>query len=95
MMKVITLAILCSVIGALAQNLNCGNDGSTSLTSCLSNPNIRIEKVGGGGGDINHYRLSLNSRNTWWAPVDNWIECRGLCENCETLPGINNDGENT
>ena len=80
-----------SVIGGLAQN--CGNDGSGTLSSCLSNPNIRIEKIQKMGG-IKSYRLSLRSWNTWWAAENEWIECQNLCTVCESLPGVSNDGEN-
>ena len=81
--------------------MDCGNDGRISLNSCQSNPNIRIEKVregggGSGGGNPNRYRLSLNIQNTWWVPRDDikWIECKDLCDICETLPGISDTGEN-
>lgn len=88
-MKFLTLVILCSVIRGLVQiQRDCRNNGSVALINCQTNPNIRIEKI----VSINHYRLSLYSQNTWWGS-NRWIECRNLCEVCETLPGINNDGE--
>ena len=94
-MQVVAQIVLLSVIGGLA--MDCGNDGGDSLSSCQSNPNIRIEKVRKGGGEDppNRYRLSLNSRNTWWAlPEDNWIKCGDRCDICESLPRDNNSGEN-
>ena len=97
-MQVVVQIVLLSVIGGLA--MDCGNNDGDSLTSCQSNPNIRIQKVrgGGGGGKPNRYRLSLNTQNTqniWWAPPeDNWIKCGDLCDTCKSLPGIGNDGEN-
>ena len=74
------------------QNLICRN-GNSTLTSCLSNPSIRIEKIQRGNG-IRSYQLSLHSQNTWWAAENNeWIECRNLCEVCQSLPGIAKDGK--
>ena len=77
--------------------MDCGNDDRDSLSSCQSNPNIRIEKVHGGRGEgpLDRYRLSLYTQNTWWAPPkDNWIKCGDLCGTCKSLPGIGNNGEN-
>ena len=76
----------------------CVNDGSTTLSSYQSNPNIRVEKIRGGKnlmGDIKSYKLSLNYQNTWWptAKNDKWIECKDLCDVCKSLPGIDNVDE--
>lgn len=94
-MKVVIQIIPYSVIGGLA--MNCRDDGSVTLSNCSSNPNIRIEKIRD-GNHIKHYRLSLHSQNTWWnAETEKlkWIECKDLCEVCQSLPGNNKDGENT
>ena len=72
---------------------NCGNDGTGTLSSCLSNPNIRIEKIQKMDA-IKSYQLSLRSQNTWWAAKnDEWIKCDKLCKVCESLPGINKEGK--
>ena len=86
-------------------NENCMNNGSESLHSCQTHPNIRIKKVHIGSkkdksddkddseeGGINRYSLSLRySQNDWWEPPKEvkWIECKHLCKICESLPGIN------
>ena len=88
-MKFIIQIVLCSVIGGLAQN--CGNDGSSSLSNCLNNPNIRIQKI---QNDIRGYRLSLYSQNAWWTAENKLIECKELCEVCRSLPGISKNSEN-
>ena len=72
-------------------DMNCGNDGSGSLRSCQSNPNIMIEKT----QDGKCYKLSLHSQNTWWPPNEEWIKCKDLCSVCESLPGVTNSGKNT
>ena len=83
------ILLLCLVIGGLAMMYRCTNVGNDVLSSCRSNPNIRIEKR-----DDRSYRLSLHRQNTWWtAGNDKWIECKHLCDVCESLPGINK-GEN-
>ena len=89
-MKFTILIVLCSVIlGGLAQSST--DDSNVTLSSCQSNPYIRIEKVNRG------YQLSLCSQNTWWAAVCNnnkWIRCKDLCNTCRSLPGIDENGEN-
>lgn len=97
--------VLFSVIGLamMMMNDNCMNNGSKSLHSCQTHPNIVIKKVHVGGkrdeendseeGGINRYSLSLRySQNNWWEPPKEvkWIECKHLCKICESLPGINN-----
>ena len=79
--------------------MNCVNDGSTTLSSCQSNPNIRVEKIRVGGmNHIGSYKLSLYYQNTWWPTANNekWIECKDLCNVCKSLPGIDdvNEGKN-
>ena len=91
-MKFIIQIVLCSVIGGLAIYINCGNDGSGTLRSCQSNPNIMIEKITK-GNKIESYKLSLHSQDTWWAPNDKWIECKNLCKACESLPGETKDSK--
>ena len=67
----------------------CTNVGSGVLSNCQSNPNIRIEKIGD-----RSYQLSLRRQNNWWtADNEKWIECKHLCDVCESLPG-NSKGEN-
>ena len=89
---VVVQIVLCSVIGGLAQR--CRNNGSVTLSSCLSNPNIRVEKIQR-FDSIRSYKLSLYYQNTWWPTEDNeeWIECRDLCDVCESLPGIDDVDE--
>ena len=86
-------------------NNNCMDNGSESLRSCQNHPNIRIKKVHIGGervkrhpdgkdkgGGINRYSLSLRySQNVWWEQPNKiiWIECKDLCDICESLPGNN------
>ena len=90
-MKIIVLIVLFSMIGGLA--MDCINNGTTSLSSCLSNPSIRIEKIhggdqrNGGGGGIKSYKISLNSGiNDRWIVDNKWIECSDLCSVCQSLP---------
>ena len=87
------ISFLCLVIEGLAM-YHCRNDGSGTLSSCLNNPNIRIEKTREGhGNNIKTYQLSLHYQNTLWVS-HKWIECNHLCEVCESLLGISNEGEN-
>ena len=67
----------------------CRNVGSGVLSSCQSNSNIKIAKT----NDKKGYKLSLHLQSTWWAPNDEWIECRKLCEVCRSLPETDDDGE--
>ena len=92
-MKFIIQILLCLVIRGLADF--CRN-GNSTLSSCLSNPSIRIEKTQRLSGRIRGYQLSLRFQNTWWAALaekDEWIECDNLCRVCQSLPGIDEDGE--
>ena len=93
-MNVVIQIILCSVIGgqAMMMDNNCRNDGSNTLSNCLSNPNIRIQKIQKMGG-IKSYRLSLHSQNIWWVAENEWIKCDKLCKVCESLPEINDEGK--
>ena len=75
------------MIGGLA--MDCMNNGTTSLSSCRSNPSIRIEKIHGGrhrSGGIKSYKLSLNSGINWWIVDNEWIKCSNLCSVCQSLP---------
>ena len=96
-MKAVVQIFLCSVMGRLAMNMDmCVNDGSTTLSSCQSNPNIRVEKIRGGKMDhIRSYKLSLYYQNIWWPTANNekWIECKDLCDVCRSLPGIDDVDE--
>ena len=92
-MKVVVQIFLFSVMGGLA--MDCQHIGTSSLRSCRNNPYIRIEKIRDNKEKIKHYNISLYSQNTRW-PAQNkkWIECKDLCEVCQLLPGIDDDGKN-
>ena len=92
--KFTILTALCSVIGLAQMNINCGNNGSSTLSNCQSNPNIRVEKIQR-FGNIRSYKLSLYHQNIWWPTANNdkWIECKDLCDVCRSLPGIDDIDE--
>ena len=85
------ILLLRLVIGGLSKAYKCGNVGNGALSSCQSNPNIRIVKP----DDGKSYKLSLHSQNTWWpAEKNEWVKCNDVCKVCKSLPEIDNNGEN-